>query len=89
MISHSADVPRLVERWSVPGWCSAGRTRPTAGAPWCSLTPEGEALEARLAPIHSDLCREVAGVLEDWESKALLGLLQQLRDGIGARLGFK
>jgi len=56
------------------------------GSAQVKLTPEGEALEARLAPIHTSLCQEVAALLQDWESKALLGLLQQLRDGIVARL---
>jgi DNA-binding MarR family transcriptional regulator len=69
MISHSADVPRLVERMARAG-----------------LVARREDPAARLAPIHSSLCGEVAAVLEDWESKALLGLLQQLRDGIATRL---
>jgi DNA-binding MarR family transcriptional regulator len=89
MISHSADVPRLVERMVRSGLVQRREDPADRRGSLVRLTPQGEALEARLAPTHSDLCREVAGVLEDWEGKALLGLLQQLRDGIGARLGSK
>lgn len=87
MISHSADVPRLVERMVRGGLVQRREDPNDRRGSLVKLTPAGEELEARLAPIHTDLCREVAGILEDWESKALLGLLQQLRDGIGSRLG--
>jgi DNA-binding MarR family transcriptional regulator len=87
MISHSADVPRLVERMVRAGLVARREDPADRRGSLVRLTPEGDALEARLAPIHSELCREVASVLEDWESKALLGLLQQLRDGIAQRLG--
>ena len=86
MISRSADVPRLVDRMDRGGLVS--RCEDPADRRGClvRLTPEGEALEASLAPIHSELCREMSGILDDWECKALLGLLEQLRDGIQARL---
>ena len=86
MISRNADVPRLVERMGRAGLVQ--RREDPADRRGClvRLTPEGEALEALLAPLHSELCRELAKIMEDWESKAMLGLLQQLRDGIGARL---
>ena len=86
MIARSADVPRLVERMAKAGLVR--REEDPADRRGClvRLTPAGEALEARLAPLHSALCQEVAALLEDWESKALLGLLQQLRDSIGARM---
>ncbi|MDR3671641.1 MAG: MarR family winged helix-turn-helix transcriptional regulator [Holophaga sp.] len=86
MISHSADVPRLVERMVRAGLVQRREDPADRRGSLVTLTPEGVALEASLAPVHSDLCREVASTLEDWESKALLGLLQQLRDGISARL---
>ncbi len=86
MISRSADVPRLVERMVLAGLVQRREDPADRRGSLVRLTPQGEALEARLAPSHSALCREVAGILEDWEGKALLGLLQQLRDGIGARL---
>jgi len=86
MIAHSADVPRLVERMVRAGLVARREDPADRRGSLVRLTPEGEALEARLAPVHTDLCREVAGLLEDWESKALLGLLQQLRDGISAKL---
>jgi len=87
MISHSADVPRLVERMVRAGLVQRREDPADRRGSLVRLTPQGEALEERLAPVHTELCREVAGILEDWEGKALLGLLQQLRDGIGARLG--
>jgi DNA-binding MarR family transcriptional regulator len=86
MIAHSADVPRLVERMARAGLVARREDPADRRGSLVSLTPEGEALEARLAPVHARLCQEVAAVLQDWESKALLGLLQQLRDGIVARL---
>ena len=86
MIARSADVPRLVERMARAGLVARREDPADRRGSLVSLTPEGEALEGRLAPIHASLCQEVAAVLQDWESKALLGLLQQLRDGIVARL---
>jgi DNA-binding MarR family transcriptional regulator len=86
MIAHSADVPRLVERMARAGLVARREDPADRRGSLVTLTPEGEALEAQLAPVHANLCQEVAAVLQDWESKALLGLLQQLRDGIAARL---
>jgi len=43
-------------------------------------------LEARLAPIHDALCREVEGLLTAAERETLLGLLQRFRDGVRERL---
>ena len=86
MIARSADVPRLVERMVRAGLVQRREDPADRRGSLVSLTAEGAALESRLAPIHTDLCREVAGILEDWESKALLGLLQQFRDGVATRL---
>lgn len=86
MISHSADVPRLVERMVRAGWVQRREDPADRRGSLVNLTPAGEELEARLSPIHTALCQEVAGILEEWEGKALLGLLQQLRDGIGSRV---
>jgi DNA-binding MarR family transcriptional regulator len=87
MISRSADVPRLVERMVRAGLVARREDPADRRGSLVTLTAEGQALEARLAPLHSELCREVAGLLEDWESKAMLGLLQQFRDGITRRMG--
>ncbi|MGA2079019.1 MAG: MarR family winged helix-turn-helix transcriptional regulator [Holophaga sp.] len=86
MISHSADMPRLVERMVRAGLVQRREDPSDRRGSLVRLTPEGEALEARLAPVHSDLCREVASLLEEWGSKALLGLLEQMREGINGRL---
>lgn len=87
MIARSADVPRLVERMARAGLVQRREDPADRRGSLVRLTLQGEALEARLAPIHSALCEEVAGILEDWESKAMLGLLQQMRDGIARRMG--
>lgn len=87
MISRSADVPRLADRMVRAGLVQRCEDPSDRRGCLVRLTPEGEALATRLAPSHSDLCREVGGILEDWETKALLGLLQQLRDGLKAQLG--
>ena len=87
MISRSADVPRLVDRMVRANLVTRCEDPTDRRGCLVRLTPEGEALEANLAPIHSDLCKEVGQVLATWECKALLGLLQQLRDGIQERLG--
>jgi DNA-binding MarR family transcriptional regulator len=50
------------------------------------LTPEGRALEAKLAPVHTALCGELDRVLEGEESRTLLALHQKLREGIQVRL---
>jgi DNA-binding MarR family transcriptional regulator len=86
MIAHSADVPRLVERMVLAGLVQ--RREDPADRRGClvSLTPQGEALEASLAPVHDRLCREMAAILDECEGKALLGLLQQFREGIATRL---
>ena len=86
MISRSADVPRLVERMVRSGLVA--RREDPADRRGClvRLTPAGEALEARLAPIHSELCREVAGFLDPAASRELLDLLQAFRDGIARNL---
>ena len=86
MISRNADVPRLVERMVQAGLVRRREDPADRRGSQVSLTAEGLTLEARLAPIHSDLCREVASILEDWEAKALVGLLQQFRDGAISRL---
>ena len=87
MISRNADVPRLVDRMQRAALVE--RCEDPADRRGClvRLSPEGGALEARLAPLHTSLCREVGGIMESWESKALLGLLQQFRDGVQERLG--
>jgi len=87
MISRSADVPRLVERMARAGLVARREDPADRRGSLVTLTTEGQALEARLAPLHSELCREVAGLLEPWESKAMVGLLQQFRDGIARRMG--
>ena len=87
MISRSADVPRLVDRMVRANLVARCEDPTDRRGCLVRLTPEGEALEARLAPVHLDLCKEMGTVLDPWECKALLGLLQQLRDGIQERLG--
>ena len=89
MISRSADVPRLVDRLVRADLVLRCEDPSDRRGCLVRLTPKGLELEAGLAPIHTGLCQEIGSVLEDWETKALLGLLQQLRDGIRQRLGDK
>ena len=87
MISRNADVPRLVDRMVRAELVARCEDPADRRGSLVRLTPAGQALEARLAPLHTKLCGEVGGILESWETKALLGLLQQFRDGILERLG--
>jgi len=87
MISRSADVPRLVDRMVKAGMVARCEDPSDRRGCLVRLTEAGAALEAALAPVHADLCREMAGILEEGECRMLLGLLQRLRDGMQARLG--
>jgi len=85
ILARGADVPRLVNRMVKVGLVC--RREDPADRRGClvSLTPAGEALEARLAPVHEALCREVEGLLEARDRKALVALLQTFREAIRAR----
>ena len=87
IISRNADVPRLVDRMVKAGLVCRREDPTDRRGCLVKLTPEGEALEARLAPVHTALCREMDGLLEPEESLSLIALQQKLRDGIRARLG--
>jgi len=87
MISRSADVPRLADRMVRAGLVQRCEDPSDRRGCLVRLTPEGEALEARLAPLHNELCQEVGSILTDKDMTVLIGLLQQLRDGLKARLG--
>ena len=87
IISRSADVPRLVDRMVKAGLVCRREDPTDRRGCLVKLTPEGEALEARLAPVHTALCFEMHGVLEGDEGRALVTLHQKLREGIQARLG--
>ena len=86
MIYHSADVPRLVERMVLAGLVQRREDPSDRRGSLVKLTPAGEELEARLAPVHSDLCREVAALMAGQDSLGLVALLSHLRDGISAKL---
>jgi DNA-binding MarR family transcriptional regulator len=86
IIARSADVPRLVDRMVRAGLVCRQEDPSDRRGCLVKLTPEGRALEARLAPIHTALCQEVDGLLDPEESRALLALQQKLREGIQERL---
>lgn len=82
IISRSADVPRLVDRMVKAGLVARREDPSDRRGCLVSLTPEGVALEARLAPVHDALCREVEAILPGDSGAALLELLERLREGI-------
>jgi len=86
IISRNADVPRLVDRMVKSGLVARRADPNDRRGCLVQLTPAGLALEARLAPVHTALCREVDGVLDPEEGRTLLALQQKLRDGIRDRL---
>ncbi len=87
IISRSADVPRLVDRMMKAGLVRRREDPSDRRGCLVQLTPEGRALEARLAPLHSALCAEVGAILSAEENRTLTDLLQKLREGIQAGLG--
>jgi DNA-binding MarR family transcriptional regulator len=86
IISRSADVPRLVDRMVKAGLVCRREDPEDRRGCLVRLTPEGRALEARLAPVHTALCRELDGVLVPEEGQTLIALHQKLREGLRERL---
>jgi len=86
MISRSADVPRLVDRMMRAGLVQRCEDPTDRRGSLVRLTEQGAALEAKLGPVHTALCREMAQVLAPEDTQAVCALLQQLRDGIRNRL---
>lgn len=86
IISRSADVPRLVDRMVKAGLVCRREDPNDRRGCLVKLTPEGRALEARLAPVHTALCREIDGLLGPEEGRALIALQQKLREGMQERL---
>jgi len=86
IISRSADVPRLVDRMVKAGLVCRREDPEDRRGCLVRLTPEGRALEARLAPVHTALCREIDGVLDPEEGRTLIALHQKLREGLRERL---
>ena len=87
IISRSADVPRLVDRMVKAGLVQRQEDPSDRRGCLVKLTAEGRALEARLAPIHTALCKEIDGIMTGEESRTLVALHQKLRDGIRDHLG--
>jgi len=86
IISRSADVPRLVDRMVKAGLVCRREDPEDRRGCLVRLTPEGRALEARLAPVHTALCREIDSVLDPEEGRTLIALHQKLREGLRERL---
>ena len=86
ILARRADVPRLVDRMVKAGLVTRRADPEDRRGCLVQLTPAGAELEARLAPVHEALCREVAGLLTGEEREALLGLLQRFREGLRGRL---
>jgi len=86
IISRSADVPRLVDRMVKAGLVCRREDPNDRRGCLVKLTPEGRALEAKLAPVHTALCREIDGLLGPEDNRALIALQQKLREGMQERL---
>ncbi|BDU71034.1 MarR family winged helix-turn-helix transcriptional regulator [Mesoterricola silvestris] len=86
IISRSADVPRLVDRMVKAGLVRRREDPNDRRGCLVQLTPEGRTLEAKLAPVHTALCREVDGLLTPEEGRTLIALQQKLREGVRERL---
>jgi len=82
IISRNADVPRLVDRMVKAGFVCRREDPSDRRGCLVKLTPEGRALEAKLAPLHTALCKEMDGLLEPGETGTLLELHQKLRERI-------
>jgi len=87
IISRSADVPRLVDRMVKAGLVLRQEDPSDRRGCLVKLTPEGRVLEAKLAPIHTALCKEIDGIMTGEETRTLVTLHQKLRDGIRDHLG--
>jgi DNA-binding MarR family transcriptional regulator len=87
VIYRSADVPRLVDRLMALGFVARQPNPRDRRSCHVLLTPEGDACQARLSPVHASLLRELETLLPPEERAQLLALLEHFRDGIRALQG--
>lgn len=87
VIYRNADVPRLVDRLMGLGLVARQTNPSDRRSCHVLLTPEGEAFQAGLSPVHAALLRELETILSAAERAQLLELLERLRDGIRASAG--
>lgn len=87
VIYRSADVPRLVDRLMGMGLVARQTNLKDRRSCHVLLTPEGDVCQAQLSPVHGSLLRELESLLPPPELDRLLGLLEQIRNGIRAKSG--
>lgn len=80
MIYRNADVPRLVDRLVKQGFVARSECEHDRRGCMVALTAEGSQLEARVRPLHDELCRRLDRALSPLEQQALVGFLERLRD---------
>lgn len=80
MIYRNADVPRLVDRLVKQGLVERTECERDRRGCMVRLTPKGDQLQARVRPLHEDLCRRLDKVLTSQEQRTLVELLERLRD---------
>jgi DNA-binding MarR family transcriptional regulator len=79
MIFRNADVPRLVDRMVRLGLVACAPDPADRRGRRVRLTARGEALEARMRPLHESLCQTIGGHLDPGDRQALVGALERLR----------
>lgn len=80
MIYRNADVPRLVDRLAKQGLVERRECESDRRGCLVGLTPKGDRLQAKVRPLHDELCRRLDRVLSTQEQRMLVDLLERLRD---------
>lgn len=80
MIYRNADVPRLVDRLVKQGLVERNPCEHDRRGCMVCLTLKGDKLQAKVRPLHDELCRRLDRVLSPQEQRTLVELLERLRD---------
>ncbi len=86
MIYRNADVPRLVDRLAKQGLVKRFENPKDRRGSRIRITPQGDALQSKVRPIHAEACGDLDGCLSGAERRALLDLLERLRDHYRVKL---
>jgi DNA-binding MarR family transcriptional regulator len=80
MIYRNADVPRLVDRLVKQGLVARNECEHDRRGCMVGLTAKGDQLQAKVRPLHEELCQRLDKVLSSQEQRTLIELLERLRD---------